>query len=121
MVFEVNGVSLNKLLLSGPDLANGLFWVLFRFKKYLTAFMADIEQIFYSFAVREDHQDFLRFLWYENNDPDGRIIEHKMKVHIFGNTFSTAIATFGLRKTAPGWRNKTWNRRKSVRRKRLLR
>ena len=97
---ENNGVSLNKLLLSGPDLTNSLLGVLLRFRKYPTAFMADIEQMFYSFLVKEDHRDFLRFLWYENNDPEGKIIEYRMKVHIFGNTSSPAVATFGLRKTA---------------------
>ena len=71
-----------------------------RFRKHSTGFMADIEQMFYSFVVREDHRDFLRFLWYENNDPNGAIVEYRMTVHIFGNTSSPAIATFGLRKTA---------------------
>ena len=62
--------------------------------------MTDIEQMFHSFAVREDHRDFLRFLWYNNNDPDGAVAEYRMTVHTFGNTSSPAIATFGLRKTA---------------------
>ncbi len=48
---ENNGVSLNKLLLSGPDLTNSLLGVLLRFRKYPTACMADIEQMFYSFLV----------------------------------------------------------------------
>ena len=97
---ESGGVSLNKLHLSGPDLANSLLGVLLRFRKYSTAFMTDIEQMFYSFAVREDHRDFLRFLWYNNNDADGAVAEYRMTVHTFGNTSSPAIATFGLRKTA---------------------
>ena len=49
---ENNGVSLNKLLLSGPDLTNSFLGVLLRFRKYPTAFMADIEQMFYSFLVK---------------------------------------------------------------------
>ena len=97
---EVKGVLLNKLLLSGPDLANSLLGVLLRFRRHPTAFMADIEQMFHSFLVKEDHRDFLRFLWYEDNNPDGRIIEFRMKVHLFGNTSSPAVATYGLRKTA---------------------
>ena len=97
---ENRGVSLNKLLLSGPDLANSLLGVLLRFRKHSTAFMADIEQMFYSFIVREDHRDFLRFLWYRDNDPNGAIVEYRMTVHVFGNTSSPAIANFGLRKTA---------------------
>ena len=46
------------------------------------------------------HQNFLRFLWFKDNDPSKRIIENKMTVHLFGNGPSPAIATFGLRKTA---------------------
>ena len=97
---ETNGVSLNKLLLSGPDLTNSLFGVLLRFRQNPVAVTADIEQMFYSFFVSEEHRDFLRFLWFRNNDPCDEIIHYRMKVHLFGNTSSTAVATLGLRKTA---------------------
>ncbi|KAK3706058.1 hypothetical protein QZH41_004150, partial [Actinostola sp. cb2023] len=40
------------------------------------------------------------FLWYKDNDPHGDIAEYRMKVHIFGNTSSPAVANYGLRKTA---------------------
>ena len=95
---EKDGVSLNKLLLSGPDLSNNLLGVLIRFRQDPVAFMADIEQMFHSFIVQEDHRDFLRFLWYKDNDPD-QVVEYRMKVHIFGNTSSPAVATYALRKT----------------------
>ena len=62
--------------------------------------MTDIEQMFHSFIVSEDHRDFLRFFWYKDNSPDQEVIEYRMKVHLFGNTSSPAIATCGLRKTA---------------------
>ena len=97
---ETNGVSLNKMLLSGPDLTNSLLGVLIRFRQNPVAFMADIEQMFHSFLVRKEHRDLLRFLWYKDNDPDGELIEYRMKVHVFGNTSSPAVATFCLRKTA---------------------
>ena len=56
--------------------------------------------MFHSFKVIEEHRDFLRFLWYKDNQPHGEITEYRMKVHIFGNTSSPAVATYGLRKTA---------------------
>ena len=56
--------------------------------------------MFHSFKVKKEHRDFLRFLWYKNNDPTAEIIEYRMKVHIFGNTSSPAVANHGLRKTA---------------------
>ena len=97
---ETAGISLNKILLSGPDLTNNLLGILIRFRQQPVAFMADIEQMFYSFLVREDHRDLLRFFWYKDNDPDGELIEYRMKVHVFGNTSSPAVATYCLRKTA---------------------
>ena len=97
---ETEGVSLNKLLLSGPDLTNSLLGVLLCFRQNPVAVTADIEQMFYSFFVNEEHRDFLRFLWFRNNDPQNEVIDYRMKVHLFGNTSLPAVATFGLKKTA---------------------
>ena len=97
---ETKGTSLNKILLSGPDLTNNLLGVLLRFRQDTVAFMADIEQMFHSFLVQEQHRDLLRFFWYKDNDPNGEPIEYRMKVHVFGNTSSPAVATYCLRKTA---------------------
>ena len=83
---ESNGVFLNKLLLSGPDLTINLLGVLLRFRQDPVALVGDIEQMFHSFKVTEEFRDFLRFLWYKYNDPNGAITEYRMKVHIFGNT-----------------------------------
>ena len=97
---EHASVSLNKELLSGPDLLNSLLGVLIRFRRETTAVMCDIEQMFHSFHVDPVHRDFLRFLWYEDNTPGKQIVEYRMNVHLFGNGPSPAVATFGLRKTA---------------------
>ncbi|KAK3752635.1 hypothetical protein QZH41_000499 [Actinostola sp. cb2023] len=97
---EFKGVSLNKELLTGPDLTSSLFGVLLRFRHHNTAAMCDVEQMFHSFKVDQKHQNFLRFLWYRNNDPLEEIIVYQMTVHLFGNGPSPAVATFGLQKTA---------------------
>lgn len=81
---------MNSVLLSGPDLTNNLLGVLLRFRKERTALMADIEQMFYCFRVSREHQNYLRFLWYRNNDPSDRLIEYRMTVHVFGNTPSNS-------------------------------
>lgn len=103
MVFDSSaafeGVSLNSVLLQGPDLVNSLVGVLMRFRSDQVAVMADIEQMFYSFSVQEDHRDFLRFFWYEGNDPDNKLVEFRMSKHVFGNSPSPAIATYGLHKS----------------------
>ncbi|KAI4896126.1 hypothetical protein NFI96_006642 [Prochilodus magdalenae] len=93
-------MSLNSALLVGPDLNNSLLGVLIQFRKEKVAFTADIKQMFHCFLVREDHRNFLRFLWLRDNDLTKDIIEYRMKVHVFGNRPSPAIAIYGLRRAA---------------------
>ncbi|XP_073713971.1 uncharacterized protein [Misgurnus anguillicaudatus] len=97
---EYEGVSLNKVLLSGPDLNNSLLGVLLRFRKEPIAFTADIQQMFYCFVVNEDHRDYLRFLWYEDNDLSKMVRDFRMKVHVFGNSPSPAVAIYCMRRAA---------------------
>ncbi|KAL6485054.1 hypothetical protein MHYP_G00070990 [Metynnis hypsauchen] len=59
-----DGVSLNDVLITGPDLNNSLVGLLMRFRKEAVAITADVEHMFHCFVVKED----LRFLWYQNND-----------------------------------------------------
>ncbi|XP_026119086.1 uncharacterized protein LOC113098285 [Carassius auratus] len=94
------GVSLNSVLLTGPDLNNSLLGVLMRFRKEPVAITADIQHMFHCFLVREDHKDYLRFLWYRNNDLNSEIVDHRMRVHVFGNSPSPAVAIYGLRRAA---------------------
>ena len=93
---QYDGVSLNNVLLTGPDLNNSLLGVLIRFRKEAIAFTADIEQMFYCFLVREEDRNFLRFLWFQNNDLSKDIVDYRMRVHVFGNTPSPAVAIHGL-------------------------
>ncbi|XP_069610796.1 uncharacterized protein [Ranitomeya imitator] len=94
------GTSLNDVLLTGPNLTNNLVGVLLRFRKERVAITADIEQMFHCFIVQEDHRNFLRFLWHRDNDTSKEVIEYRMRVHVFGNSPSPAVATYGLRRTA---------------------
>jgi hypothetical protein len=93
------GLSLNKMLLSGPDLSNSLVGIIMRFRRDAYAIQADIEQMFYQFFVDPEHRDFLRFFWYQDNDFTQPLVEYRMTVHVFGNSPSPAVATYGLRKT----------------------
>lgn len=92
------GISLNDVLLTGPDLNNSFLGVLMRFRRKQVAIMADIEQMFRSFVVREDHRNFLRFLWFKDNDTTKEVVEYRMRVYVFGNRPSPAVAIYGLRK-----------------------
>ena len=97
---QQDGISLNNVMLTGPDLNNSLLGVLIRFRKEPVAIVADIQQMFYCFGVREDHRDHLRFLWYRDNDLTKDIIDYRMTVHVFGNSPSPAVAIYGLRRAA---------------------
>lgn len=97
---KYGGISLNDVLLTGPDLTNSLLGVLMRFRQEAVAIMGDIQQMFYCFKVREDHRNFLRFFWFRDNDPDQPLTEYRMTVHVFGNRPSPAVATYGLRRAA---------------------
>lgn len=95
---QYSSVSLNDVLLKGPDLNNSLLGVLLRFRKERVAIMADIQQMFHCFLVHENHRNFLRFLWHQDNDLSKPVIEYRMRVHVFGNTPSPAVAIYGLRR-----------------------
>ncbi|XP_033733157.1 uncharacterized protein LOC117322392 [Pecten maximus] len=95
-----NGLSLNSVLMTGPDLTNSLLGVLLRFRKDPIAIMADVEQMFYCFKVVQEHRNFLRFFWYADNSIAKPLIEYRMTAHVFGNSPSPAVATYGLRKAA---------------------
>ncbi|XP_050419539.1 uncharacterized protein LOC126832715 [Patella vulgata] len=97
---KYNGICLNDVLLSGPDFTNSLLGILMRFRRESVAVIADIQQMFYCFKVDQQHRNYLRFLWHEENNIDKPLIEFRMCVHVFGNTASPAIATYGLRLAA---------------------
>ena len=93
------GVSLNNVLLTGPDLNNTLLGVLIRFREEAVAITADIQQMYHCFLVREEDRNFLRFLWFKDNNPSKDIVEYRMRVHVFGNCPSPAVAIYCLRQS----------------------
>ncbi|XP_021340142.1 uncharacterized protein LOC110441351 [Mizuhopecten yessoensis] len=95
---EFEGASLNGNMMSGPNLTNSLLGILLRFRKDIYAVSGDIEQMFYRFLVAGKDRNFLRFLWYRDNDPDKDLIDYRIRAHVFGNSPSPAVATFALRK-----------------------
>lgn len=113
VVFDCSAVydneSLNKHLLKGPDQLNSLIGVLTRFRKDEVAVTCDIEQMFHSFYVDCKHRDFLRFLWFQDNDLTKPIVDYHMDVHLFGAASSPGIANFCLHHTAETHREEYGN------------
>ena len=61
---EVGKVSLNKTLITGPDLLKSLDGVLMRFRNERIAIAADIEAYYHQGRVPKEDADFLRFPWF---------------------------------------------------------
>nr|XP_055038406.1 uncharacterized protein LOC129426212 [Misgurnus anguillicaudatus] len=89
--------SLNDHLLTGPDLTNTLVGVLCRFRKGPIAIMCDVERMFHQFHVAKEHQDFLRFLWWDEGNLDSKPSVYRMKVHLFGAASSPGCSNFGFK------------------------
>ena len=102
---KLKGESLNDYLLSGPNLTNTLIGDLCGFCQEPIAFIGDIEAMFHQFRVNPEHQNFLRFLWWENGDCDTAPYEYRMNVHLFGAGSSPGRANFGLKQIATDYGN----------------
>ncbi|KAG1935726.1 hypothetical protein F2P79_019030 [Pimephales promelas] len=94
------GTSLNDHLLTGPELTNTLVGVLCRFRKGRVAVMCDIERMFHQFHVKQEDQDYLRFLWWKDGDLKTQPSIYRMKVHLFGAASSPGCANYGLKHLA---------------------
>ena len=99
---QFSGSSLNEVLLIGPDLTNILLGVLLRFRQEPVAVVADVQKMFYCFDVNREHRNYLRFLWHDDNDLAKPLVHYLMCVHVFRNSPSPAVATYGLRKAVNG-------------------
>ena len=60
----VEGTSLNRQLLQGPDNTNTLLGVLFRFRPHAVALIGDVRNMFHQVNVDPMDQTALRFLWW---------------------------------------------------------
>ena len=93
--------SLNKNLLSGPDLLNNLVGLLLRFRQDSVAVIADIEAMFMQICIRTEDQSCLRFLWPSNNS----VQQFQYTRLIFGARCSPTTAIFVLQETAKDFGN----------------
>ena len=103
---EWANMSLNKALMTGPDMLQNLVGVLLRFREGHVALVADVEQMFHQILVREEDQPALSFLW-RNLDKSKPPDMYQMRVVIFGAKCSPTLANFVLRRTAEDHRTDT--------------
>lgn len=99
----VNGISLNSMLLKGPDQLAPLTGVLSRFRQFAVALSADIKEMFHQIRIREADRHSQRFLW--RDDPANPPNIFVMDVAIFGSTCSPASAQYVKNRNAAEFAN----------------
>lgn len=86
-----SGVSLNTLILPGPDLLQSLLGILMRFREGQVALNGDIREMFPQIKVREEDRDSQRYIWFT---PEGQLKEFRMSSVIFGASASPFTAIY---------------------------
>ncbi|WP_204107517.1 reverse transcriptase domain-containing protein [Streptococcus dysgalactiae] len=97
---KFNGVSLNDRLHQGPNVVQNLVQVLLRFRIGRFALSGDIEEMFLQVRVPEMDRNYLRFLWWQDNDINGSIKDFSLSVHPFGARSSPFCANSALQQCA---------------------
>ena len=95
---KFQGISLNSVLLTGPDLLQRLIHTLMRFRQHQFAVSADIEGMFLQVGVLPAEQSVLRFLW--RDDSSMNIDVYQYTRHRFGEKDSPTCANYALLRTA---------------------
>ncbi|XP_062552012.1 uncharacterized protein LOC134217262 [Armigeres subalbatus] len=89
---KVDGISLNTMLLKGPDLLNSLLAVLFGFREKKIALCADLKEMFHQVQIRKEDRHAQRLLWREDSSHEPDI--YLMDVATFGAACSPCSAQF---------------------------
>lgn len=88
---KMNGVSLNDLVMTGPDLTEPLVYVLQRFRQGPVAAIGDVKEMYLQVSVPKADRCALRFYWIMRT---GEEVVVEMNGHVFGVKCSPACAQY---------------------------
>lgn len=88
---KTKNMSLNSMLLKGPDLLTPLNKVLYGFRENAIGITADIEEMFHQIQIKPEDQHAQRFLWSFNDEEPKTFV---MKVMTFGASCSPFCAQY---------------------------
>ncbi|KAM4521343.1 uncharacterized protein PAE49_002487, partial [Odontesthes bonariensis] len=95
---KYKGVSMNDLLLKGPDVLNPIRAVLLRFREGVNAALGDITKMYNSVWLEEREMHLHRFLW--RDSPEEEIGEYAITRVNIGDKPAGCIAQLAMRETA---------------------
>lgn len=89
---KTNGVSLNSVLLKGPDLLTPLDYVLYRFREFRIGLSGDVREMYLQMLMTKKDQHCLRILWCD--DSSGDPSTYVTQVMPFGTSCSPSCAQY---------------------------
>lgn len=95
---KFRGLSMNDLLLKGPDVLNSIRAVLLRFRKGVFGVLGDIRKMYNSVWLEEREMHLHRFLW--RDTPEEEIEEYAITRVNIGDRPAGCIAQLAMRETA---------------------
>ena len=95
---KCNGVSLNDLLMKGPDVLNQIRAVLLRFRGGIYAALGDIKKMYNSVWLEDREVHLHRFLWRDSEDEE--LEEYAITRVNIGDKPAGCIAQLAMRETA---------------------
>ncbi|XP_053686412.1 uncharacterized protein LOC128735954 [Sabethes cyaneus] len=93
------GVSLNSVLMKGPDQLNDLLPVLYKFRERLVGLGGDVAEMFHQIRMKPKDEDSQRIVWCANEETM-EPCDYVMQVVTFGATCSPSTAIFVLNENA---------------------
>lgn len=85
------GVTLNDVLMCGPNVQEDVFSILARFRKHQYVLTSDIEKMFRQVAVAKTDWDLQRIVWRAN--PSGPLRTFRLTTVTYGTTSASFLAT----------------------------